>query len=537
MLSTYQMALSDELPGVVVENVASCSSGETAGVHNGDVIVSYEIASREQNINTGLDWLFFVKEQTPKGGTTIMVKRNSTLLPILLSSGDLGIEARPQMPKSILDQYKLALNFTAEKNPHKALVIMDNLLREAERSKKPYLTAWIALKVCDLLKNIKDASLINEYSKTVVTVGSSFQNKETPFIQCLINVSIGDAFLNSNDLHNAYNYYCSAEKIGTQSLNETLIFSATLNRLGKMKALKRDFTSAEKYFNDAKTIIGKIAPDSMNMAKTLSHLGVLSMFQGEFIQAEDYFSRSLKINETFNRNTKDIANIHQKIGAALKEQGQFDKALEHYQQALQIYEHLGYDGMILTDTLISLGALFGESAKFEQAEKFLLRAHSILEKHASDMQLANCKDNLGLVKKNLGKFDEAEKYFKSALAINLDIDPNSSGVASNLNNLGALAKDEGNIDAAIDFFTKSLTICESIAPESKSVATRKTNLGVLLCNKGELSLCETQYKEAAAILERKAPESIERVINLMALAGLLRQRGKKLFFVACSRSV
>jgi|GEM_PF-527474 len=155
---------------------------------------------------------------------------------------------------------------------------------------------------------------------------------------------------------------------------------------------------------------------------------------GEYEQALRYFD--LAIN-TFIKSVGemhiDVATFYSGIGATHRQMGNTQKAAEYYRRALEIYAQVyREDQPTMANTLYNLGALYAPGGDLEAAVRDINRGIAINATYFGphSAQLAGGYTVLGSVLKKAGRFDDAERAFRSALtaldADNPDISDNSN---------------------------------------------------------------------------------------------------------------
>lgn len=110
----------------------------------------------------------------------------------------------------------------------------------------------------------------------------------------------------------------------------------------------------------------------------------------------------------------------------------------------------------------------------EKAITVLEKALNIAVKNNSTPEVSLAKNYLGLVYRDLGKFDKAKTYSLESLSITKD----SIIMASAYNNIGACNRQLGLYEEALKVYLKALSIYEAVSNENK-IATVTNNIGLV----------------------------------------------------------
>ncbi len=182
-----------------------------------------------------------------------------------------------------------------------------------------------------------------------------------------------------------------------------------------------------------------------------------------------------------------------------------------------------------TATLMNqLGLLWREKARLEEAEPFFRRALAIEEASygKDDPTVSACLNNLAGLLRAKNRLEEAEPLYRRALAIDeASYHKNHPEVATSLNNLAGLLRVTSRVKEAEPLYRRALAITEtSFGKDHPIVATCINNLAGLLEDTNRLEEAERLYRRALAIDETNYGEDHPRVANrLNNLAGVLEE--------------
>jgi len=151
---------------------------------------------------------------------------------------------------------------------------------------------------------------------------------------------------------------------------------------------------------------------------------------------------------------------------------------------------------------MNLGEQAYKAGEYAKAEKLFESALKEAEGFGpNDRRLATSLNNLALLHKARGKYDQAEPLYKRALAIwEKCLGPDHPDVGASLSNLAGLYTAQAKYDQAEPLYKRSLAIKErAVGPDYPSVATSLNNLGGLYKTQGKHDQAEPLYKRSLAI--------------------------------------
>jgi tetratricopeptide (TPR) repeat protein len=137
--------------------------------------------------------------------------------------------------------------------------------------------------------------------------------------------------------------------------------------------------------------------------------------------------------------------------------------------------------------------------------------------------LAFLLDNMGLTLRKQGKFDEAVKFLREALAIKRELG-DAESVAKTLNNLGAILRQQGDTEEAVALHREAIQTFEELGYQRGQAQTR-ANLGEIYVVQGEVDAARSEYAASLELNEGlQSPEGIG--MNLWQLGRLELEVGK-----------
>jgi tetratricopeptide (TPR) repeat protein len=159
----------------------------------------------------------------------------------------------------------------------------------------------------------------------------------------------------------------------------------------------------------------------------------------------------------------------------------------------------------------------------------VLRSHAaVVVRYADEAEIprptSRLMNQLESYLKEKGLYDECEPLIRRSLAIEEDVDPESSETAIRLNNLAQLLQDTNRSAEAEPLMRRALKIGEeAFGPDHPNVAIRLNNLAVLLKATNRLAEAELVMRRALKIDEDSlGPDHSNIAIRLNNLAQLLK---------------
>jgi tetratricopeptide (TPR) repeat protein len=161
--------------------------------------------------------------------------------------------------------------------------------------------------------------------------------------------------------------------------------------------------------------------------------------------------------------------------------------------------------------------------------QLLADLHAAEQKSGDDLALADALYRLGILRRQQGKFAEAEQLYRRALEIREHkLGPNDLEVASTLNNLAAVEALQGKYDEARPLLERALDVRRTVlGSDNVLTAESLNNLALLYAAQGNTTEAEPLYQQALAVLDKANGDhdpALERILD--NYAALLRDTGR-----------
>jgi tetratricopeptide (TPR) repeat protein len=256
--------------------------------------------------------------------------------------------------------------------------------------------------------------------------------------------------------------------------------------------------------------------------------------QARLDEAQASCREALAIMEaTLGPESPDTANVLNAMGGIERDLGQLAEAEACHRRALSIVERdvdVEPIQRIRRQALAGLGTALRMAGRHGDAQACLLRALDVAERWLppGDAEIAMAHNDLGVLGKYAGRFEEAEAHYRQALAM-VEATPGSEDfVATLLHNLAGLAHSRGDFAAAEPLARRSVEVRAGVAGvDHPATVADAAQHGAILLALGRLDEAEALLCDAIAWFERRlGEENYEVAVNLNNLAMLRIRQGR-----------
>lgn len=242
------------------------------------------------------------------------------------------------------------------------------------------------------------------------------------------------------------------------------------------------------------------------------------------------------LEESGERDSADAANLLNDLAEIENERQRFATALALAERAHAIEEALGDQfagesaAHVRARTLELIGEICRMSGDFVRAETSLLKALAIasVEFGEASEEVAEARNNLAVLYKSLGRFDDGLRLYEQALRFVTMIRGGDCLASSVIyHNIGGILHSKGDFNSAEQPGRKAWEISRQLLGEDdpRTLLDAVAYAGIL-DGLGRYSESEFIYRRALAIFEKAlGPEHYEVAANLHNLAAVLCARG------------
>jgi CHAT domain-containing protein/Tfp pilus assembly protein PilF len=548
----------DEAAGVVVESVMPRSTGATAGLQPGDVILSWSGGS-SGTIRSPYDLLPLEIDESPRRAVTLQGKRGNEEMLWTLRAGEWGIEARPSLPSDLAALY-LEGKVKAEAGD---LAAAERSWRSAAESARTAgdgrLAAWFLDR---LARTLAKAGKWPEADRAYQEAVAGLERESEHLAEAELLRRWGGTFDRRGALDSAVERYQKALVLDRARAPKSLAAARTLTALGISTRHRRQYATAEELLRQALAMREELAPGTTEVAESLNELGVLAHVRGDLTTAEEYLVRGEELQRRLAPGSHYHGLFFNSLGVIALYRGDLDRAESLLRRAIAIFEKtapeftvsLTYlanvemergdlaaaddllrraltfeergapEGWNVWATLVSLGHLAARRRDLEAAEAHYRRALAIAEKLSpGGLQVALCLGALGSVQSDT----TARTSLRRALEIQEKLAPGSVETAVHLAHLAQFEVDYGgNLAEAERLFRRALEIFEKTAPKGVETSAILGELGEIAARRGRLQEALMLHRRALDLQSKNAPESSEQAETLYFLGRTERQAGQ-----------
>jgi tetratricopeptide (TPR) repeat protein len=320
--------------------------------------------------------------------------------------------------------------------------------------------------------------------------------------------------------------------------------AASLSDLGDLQTWRAEYPDAERAYRRA-IALQKALPvdqrDDVTLAKSLFGLGDELLKSSRSADAEEVLRQALALQTRLARDVdsrqdasdaaralkSDTARTLQTLAKAIWDRD-LNEAIPVMQSAV-VMQRAAWGSEPHPDyaaALNDLGLMLREHGDFDESAKLLKEALAMEQRLVGDHhpQTALYLNNLAQVLHLKGNLPGAEATFRQALGIERallgDTHPD---VANTLNNLAFVLSDEGDIRGALEAEGESLNIYRKLFPgDNPDVARTMSNLGYLVTEARDYTTAEHYLEDALAMRRRLFGESRPEIASSLVQVAILQ---------------
>jgi tetratricopeptide (TPR) repeat protein len=282
----------------------------------------------------------------------------------------------------------------------------------------------------------------------------------------------------------------------------TMAWTALLEE-GDRQYTAGDLRTAEKTHRAALDAAEKEG-NATGIASCLFHLAWELKETGRYTEAETALTRSANLISKADPKSAFLASLETELGDVKLYQGRYAEAREQLQKALPVFEAQAEDKSI-AKVLNNLGASYSYEQRPDEAEPFFRRALALRRKANGDGSLSGAEtlDNLGAVLFQQGHLEDCARLRAEAIAIYskhgkmTDLSIALSNLSLTQRAMGQPQEAEASAKQAVDV----------LGPSDNPVvlALALHNLSILEHDRGQDALAEPHVRRAVAIREKTLP--------------------------------
>ncbi|CAF3328461.1 unnamed protein product [Rotaria socialis] len=198
----------------------------------------------------------------------------------------------------------------------------------------------------------------------------------------------------------------------------------------------------------------------------------------------------------------------------------------HFNQAEELYNELLEDASNDSDRAFiyhQLGDVKKNQGKYNEAVSFYENSYSIKRKSLPEdhLGLAIFYNNIGQLYNKMGDYSKALEFYEKTLGLNgKGLPPNHPDLATSYNSIGSVYENMADYSKALLLYEKSLAIRKEVLPPNHpDVGDSYDNIAGLYEVRGEYSKALEYYEKAFKIYQRVLPPNHPRLAASYALIG------------------
>lgn len=166
--------------------------------------------------------------------------------------------------------------------------------------------------------------------------------------------------------------------------------------------------------------LSKLHGDTMNMMMSLNNLGVNARRIDDLKKASDYHIEVLNLSGKFSNKS---ATVKKSTCIALNSIGNINIALKQYDKAIEVFKQSNAIELTMNSAIgqainhANIGEAYELSGRLDSARQHYTESLKFNLEAKSDLGIALCNNNLGMICLKEEKFDEAVAYFEKAIQL------------------------------------------------------------------------------------------------------------------------
>jgi CHAT domain-containing protein/Tfp pilus assembly protein PilF len=487
--------------GLVVEQVAKSTIAQRAGVHPGDILLSWESAGAKGEFESPFDLAYIFLDRAPRGPIRIRALRGNERHDWLFRSDTWGISVRPNFSEPLLSIYRQGEELFAAGSVAEAAERFRVAAVTLQPGEALWLGPWLLSHAGKHLFGTQQWDLADTFYQGALAQAAN----AGPVVRAELLRQRAAGFESRQDLAAAKKYYLEVLLEARNLGHKTMVESNTLLSLAVIELKRGDYDSAEEHLHSAMVIGEALAPTSIQTLLTIANLAVLYQDQGQFERAEEYYLKALDKEEQHFPRGAQLEGTLNNLGVLFDQQGDLARAEAYQRRALSVAEHLDPDSPDVANILADLAECILERGDTARAEVYQKRALSIREKMARDgLPSAYSLAGLGKIARIRGGLNKAEEYYRRSLAIAANLEAPGRDRARFFIGLAAVLRVRRDFSEAEHLYRQALAIMEKEDPGSADHATTLADLAGTVYRQNRPDDAAQLYREALNIVENRA---------------------------------
>jgi tetratricopeptide (TPR) repeat protein len=310
----------------------------------------------------------------------------------------------------------------------------------------------------------------------------------------------------------------------------------SLSHTGDLLTLRAEYPPAEAAYRKAIALQRSLPADQRDdaaLGRALFGLGSEQANAGQYADAERTLRDALALQQRlFNGANADTARTLEELARAVQEHD-LNEAIPLMESAVAMQRKLwGAEPYPdYADALNDLGLLLRDQGDYDQSEKLLQESLAMYRRLLGDKHpyVATALNNLGLVQHRKGNLAEAESTFRQALAMQRELlGEVHPDVALTLTNLAYVIHDTGDAEGALQVLSKSLEIYRKVFPgDNPDVARTMNRLGYWYTEARDYPTADRYLEEGLSMRKRLFGKSHHEIASSLVHVAIFQVATRK----------
>jgi tetratricopeptide (TPR) repeat protein/predicted Ser/Thr protein kinase len=328
---------------------------------------------------------------------------------------------------------------------------------------------------------------------------------------------------------------------------------ALAERVGHPPAIERKLASGamislsnQQRFAEALEAIESSLPPSVpegssgryHYSVSLNNMALVNMRMGEDRRAIELLQEALTMREELlGEDHPKLGTLHLNIAKAMARSGNFVGAEEHSTTSLELSSTYGEAHVGVSRALISRGVVRKKMGRFDEAREDYERALAIVRASKRPVAEAMLLANLGNLEKRVGNLEGAMDFHAKALAIREEeLGTEAIDVAASLGDIGALHRRMKRFEQAWTHFDRELEIKRNaLGDDHPSLVPSRLHRANLALDQADYDKARAELDAGFRIVRRKALDDTASASSFVSLGRLEFARGRHEEAVAAYR--
>ena len=207
-----------------------------------------------------------------------------------------------------------------------------------------------------------------------------------------------------------------------------------------------------------------------------------------------------KMNET------DRSNVISHCPDLYIDEENLAQSISNNEQLIDLMNYLR-DKIADENPLVALGRLMLEMGSYDRAEYFYLQTLPIEQDNW--MRQAAILNNLGKISHDQEKYDQALKYYESALELQRKhISDDHPSLSTDYSNIGTVHQQQNRPELALNYFQRALKIqMHATTPDEELIALFHNNIGLIYNEQEKFSQGQIHHEKCLQMNEKLLPST------------------------------